>query len=287
MTTKVTSYEDTNRIHKNLYIQQMKKNKKNTILIVEDTPEIMYPFVELLSDRYTVITVTKGKIAIEKIKSNQQDIDVVILDYKLPDISGLNVLREIKKIKPDVPVIVMTAYGDENIAVEAFRHGARDYIKKPFNYNELINKIEFSLKLKSVDKSQERRVLTDNTEQFTASLLYELNSLSISYNLQRGIKYINDNYMNKMSLETVARKAGMSKYHFSREFKKSVGYNYIDYLNKIRIERAKDLLKDPNLSITEVAFSVGYSDLSNFERTFKKRSGCNPLQYKHAHVCPK
>ncbi len=259
-------------------------NKKNSILIVEDSPEMVYPFVELLSDSYTVITATKGKIAIEKIQSDRQDIDLVILDFKLPDISGLDVLKKIKNIKPHVPVILITAYGDENIAVEAFRNGARDYMKKPFNYNELIKKIEFNLKLRSVDKSKERRVLTDATEQFAASFLYGVNSLSISYNLQRGIKYINENYMNKMRLEAVARKSGMSRYHFSREFKKSMGNTYQNYLNKIRIERAKEFLKDPNLSITEVAFSIGYSDLSHFERIFKKMLGYTPSEFKHAHI---
>lgn len=252
-------------------------------MVVDDTPLMLSTFVELLSDSYTVIAVPNGKITIDKMKSNQQDIDLVILDYKLPDISGLDVLKEIKKLKPKVPVILITAYGDENIAVEAFRQGARDYLKKPFYYNELIKKIDFILELRLIDKSQERKVLIDNTEQFAALLLHGINSTSINYNLQRSLKFINDNYMNKISLEKAALKAGMSKFHFSREFKKSIGNSYQIYLNKIRVERAKELLKDPNLSISEVAFSVGYSDLSHFERIFKKVLGCNPSQYQHRH----
>src|SRR6266508_2103191 len=170
---------------------------KNTIMIVDDAPEMVRPFIELLSDRYTVIAAPTGKIAIEKMKTKEQDIDLVILDYKLPDMSGLDFLKEIKKLKPRVPVILITAYGNENISVEAFRRGARDYLKKPFNYNELKNIIDFNLKLRLVDKGLERTVLADKTEQFAASLLSGINSLSISYNLQRGIKFINDNYMNK------------------------------------------------------------------------------------------
>lgn len=250
-------------------------------MIVDDKQEIIHPFIELLSESYNVITALRGKIAIDKMKRNQRDIDLVLLDYKLPDISGLDVLKAIKQIKPCTPVILITAYGDENIAVQAFRHGVKDYIKKPFSYDELIKKIDFNLNLKSIDKCQERKVLTDDTNQFATSSIYDIDSSLICYNLQRCIKYIHDNYMNKMSLDKVAFTANMSKYHFSRKFSKSLGFGYQCYLNKIRIERAKELLKDPNLSITEVAFSVGYSDLSHFERIFKKLCGCNPKQYRH------
>ena len=86
--------------------------------------------------------------------------------------------------------------------------------------------------------------------------------------------------MAKISLAFVARQSCISKYHFSRIFKKATGMTYQDYLNACRIEKAKDILEKSALSITEAAFSAGYTNLRHFERIFKKLTGFTPSQYK-------
>jgi YesN/AraC family two-component response regulator len=254
--------------------------KKSEVLIVEDDPEIANFLKGLLTERYSVLSVTDGETAIEKVSANESNVAIVVLDYRLPDISGLEVLRTIKKRKPQVPVIFITAYGDEEVAVRAFRYGVKDYLKKPFNYNDFLHSLERTLSLSVSDQRGPRRAFIDDVETITSDIVHAINNSVMKYSLQKAIIYINNNYTSRITLDKVAREACTSKYHFSREFKKTVGCTYKDYVNKLRIEKARELLKNVRVSITEAAFSVGYRDLTNFERIFKRIVGCTPREYK-------
>ena len=252
--------------------------RKKFILIVEDEPDMIQFYVTVLSDIFDVLIASSGVSALRQVQETE-NIDIVILDYKLPDMSGIEVLQELKKIKPSMPVIIVTAFGDEDVAVKSFRLGARDYIKKPFDCSDLIKRINFYLSFEPPEEDYRISVPFDG--QITETrLCYNSTSSANIYKIQKAIKYINDNYAAKISLTVVAQKACLSKYHFSRIFKKITGITYQDYLSNFRIEKAKDMLKKSVLSITEVASSVGYDDLRHFERIFKKVTGFTPSQCK-------
>ncbi len=92
--------------------------------------------------------------------------------------------------------------------------------------------------------------------------------------------YIEENYSRDLSLDDVSRKVDISPYYFSRIFKEQVGKNFIDYLTDLRIEKAKKLLKQSEMSMKEICASIGYSDPNYFSRTFKKNVGVTPTVYK-------
>jgi len=255
------------------------RDDKKRILIVEDDDDIIKVHQQLLSDLFTVIVKPSGMRAISYLRGNP-DIDLVLLDIKLPDISGIEVLKEIKKIKPCVPTIIITAFGSENIAVKAFRCGARDYVKKPFNNDELLRRINFCLSLNVIEQARDRKVLTNETDEVAADFVSRTTNGRKNHNLQQAIKYIHNNFSTDISLDRVAGTAGISKYHFSRLFKEMTGLTYQSYLNRVRIEQAKKLLNDEELSITDTGYAVGYSDLTHFERIFKKLTGTTPSQYR-------
>jgi YesN/AraC family two-component response regulator len=254
---------------------------KKRILIVEDDADIIKVHRELLSDLFTVIIKPSGMLAIKYLRSNP-DIDLALLDIKLPDISGIEVLKEIKKIKPCVPTIIITAYGSENVAVKAFRCGARDYIKKPFSNNELLRRINFCLSLNIIEQAKDRKVLTNEADEFTADFVSRTKAGRKNHNMQQAIKYIHNNFSTDISLDLVAGTAGISKYHFSRVFKEMTGLTYQSYLNRVRIEQAKKMLNEDALSITDTGHAVGYSDLTHFERIFKKLIGTTPSEYRRS-----
>jgi two-component system, response regulator YesN len=252
---------------------------KKRILVVEDDPDIIKIHRELLSDRFTVIIKPSGMRAIRYVRDNP-DIDLALLDIKLPDISGIEVLKEIKKIKPCVPAIIITAFGSENVAVKAFRCGARDYVKKPFSNDELLKRINFCLSLNIIEQAKHRKVLTNEADEVAADFVSRAKAGRKNHNLQQALKYIHNNYSTDICLDRVAGTAGISKYHFSRCFKEMTGFTYQSYLNRVRIEQAKKLLDDDALSITDTGYAVGYSDLTHFERIFKKLTGATPSQYR-------
>lgn len=93
-------------------------------------------------------------------------------------------------------------------------------------------------------------------------------------------EYIDNNYTEDISLETVADVAGFSKFHFSRLFKQFTDTSFYDYLNLRRIKAAENLLLDPSLPITEIALQSGFSSISTFNRVFKAFKKCTPTEFK-------
>lgn len=93
--------------------------------------------------------------------------------------------------------------------------------------------------------------------------------------------YINENYMEEITLDTIADVAGFSKFHFSRLFKQFTDMSFYDYLNQRRVKEAEKLLLNPNLSITEVAMRSGFSSISTFNRVFKNFKECTPTEFKN------
>ncbi|MHA6484902.1 AraC family transcriptional regulator [Paenibacillus sp. strain BS8-2] len=93
-------------------------------------------------------------------------------------------------------------------------------------------------------------------------------------------RFINDNYSGDIPLEQGAFIANMAPAYFSQQFKKETGQNFVDFVNEVRIERAKELIRRDAHTITAIGFQVGFHHLSHFIRTFKKRSGITPTEYK-------
>lgn len=93
--------------------------------------------------------------------------------------------------------------------------------------------------------------------------------------------YINNNFMEDISLDIIANVAGFSKFHFSRLFKQFTDMSYYDYLNQRRVKEAEKLLLNPNLSITEIAMRSGFSSISTFNRVFKSFKECTPTEFKN------
>ena len=114
----------------------MLHNRMNTVLIVDDERNYLLVLEEVLSEQgYRVVTAEGGRRGLECIEEN--DLDVIITDMKMPGMDGMEFMERAKLLLPDIPVIMMTAFGSVEKAVEAMRNGAFDYILKPFKNEEL------------------------------------------------------------------------------------------------------------------------------------------------------
>ena len=109
--------------------------KKGSILIVDDEAIVRESLRDWLKDNYEVATAESGEEAIEVLKKS--DFDIVLLDMRLTGINGLDVLREVKQFKPYIKTIIITAYPAVDLAVEAIKEGAVDYIVKPIAPDQL------------------------------------------------------------------------------------------------------------------------------------------------------
>lgn len=98
--------------------------------------------------------------------------------------------------------------------------------------------------------------------------------------IRQAKQYIEDNYMNNLTLEELGSYLGFNPSYFSTLFKKETGYSFLEYLAKVRIEKAKELLKEPGLRIQDVSLMVGYSDVKYFTKLFIKHTGMKPKEFR-------
>lgn len=132
--------------------------QQNSVLVVDDELGPRESLRMILKPLFEVKTASNGQEALQCLQ--QIKIDLITLDLKMPGISGMDVLREIKKMKLDVPVIIVTAYGTLPNAHEAIRHGAVDFISKPYNATDILSIVrrtvdqrQYNLKLKGLVES--------------------------------------------------------------------------------------------------------------------------------------
>jgi AraC-like DNA-binding protein len=98
--------------------------------------------------------------------------------------------------------------------------------------------------------------------------------------IKRAKEYIEEHHTEEVSLARAAKAVNMSTFYFCKMFKKVTGINFTDYLSRVRIEKAKNLLLNPNLRVSEIAFEVGFQSLTHFNRVFKKLLGQSPTEYR-------
>jgi len=134
---------------------------KGSVLVVDDEFGPRESLRMILKPIYEVHTVDNGQDALDFVC--RQKVDLVTLDLKMPGLSGIDVLREIKKIKKDIEVIIITGYGTLTNAVEAFRYGAVDFIFKPFNVAEIISIVK-----KSVERHNFNLAIKNLLQKFKA-----------------------------------------------------------------------------------------------------------------------
>lgn len=186
-------------------------------------------------------------------------VDLLLVDHH-PAAPCFELLQLVKATRPRVPVIVLTAAGSEEVAVRAFRSGARDYFTKPLAVDEL----ELSI----------RAILG------VRGLPMEIAPLVADRGLQRVLLYLQRNYLAGVSLEQAATEARMSQSAFCRLFKAETGLTLSAYLNDLRIGKARELLAEHHLSLLEIALASGFSNQCHFIRTFKKLTSMTPGQYR-------
>jgi len=140
---------------------------KEAILIVDDEFGPRESLRMILKALYEVYTASDGQEALRVI--SERDIDVVTLDLNMPGLSGIEVLKEIKKLRPEMEVIVITGYGSLGNASEAIRLGAGNFISKPFNVSEIISAVvraierrRYNLRIRSLSERIPKLGSTDN-----------------------------------------------------------------------------------------------------------------------------
>ena len=248
---------------------------RSRVLIVDDDQAIRELIALALDDTYDVQQAATAAQALQIV--GDQIISAVVLDFRLPDASGLEVLDRITSARPNVPVIIMTGYGSEWVCASALKLGVWDYFPKPMNVLDLAQSVRRALSRPEAARSSaggatERRPLP------VPALWQGMTGPDMQ--IQKVIQLIRHRYWDHLSLGQLAQEVGMSKYQLSRRFSRAVGVPFRTYLLRVRLERGKELLASSHASMSEVAQAIGFTDLPRFDKMFKRHTGLTPSAYR-------
>jgi AraC-like DNA-binding protein len=208
--------------------------------------------------------------------------DIVILDSGNDSARGINLLKEIKSLSQNTPVIMLTDVSSDDIGVKAFKIGVRDYFKKPVNLFELKYSIENFLAIKRTSK--EKRLAYDGKNEVMYNQFFDAINTDLPAHIIRVVNLIEENFSRELSLDILAKEANLSKYQFCRTFRKFVGITPMAFVNMIRIHKSRELLRRKDLTISMVASEVGFTDVSSFGRAFRQIAGITPGAYKKSFI---
>ncbi|WP_170860881.1 hybrid sensor histidine kinase/response regulator transcription factor [Flavobacterium fluvii] len=249
------------------------ENGKPTLLIVEDNLDVQTYLGKELGKEYSLIQEYDGKrglaAAIKYIP------DIIVSDIMMPEMEGTEFCKELKSNEntSHIPLIFLTAKASDADQIEGFNLGAEAYVMKPFNVDIL------NAQIKSV---LENRIILQNrlgTIKKIDQLQEEVTSVDNGF-LDKVIEIITLNIEDTdFNSDELAQALGISQRQLFRKLKGISGSTVHEFITKVKMNQAEELLKNSGLSISQIAYKVGFSEPSNFSRTFSKHFGCSPSQY--------
>ncbi|KAA6349094.1 Sensor histidine kinase TmoS [termite gut metagenome] len=245
----------------------------STILLTEDNEELLILIHEILSKHYHVIPVTNGLEALETIRANE--VDIIVSDVMMPGMDGLELCRILKNNieTSHIPVILLTAKNTTADRIDCYNAGADAYISKPFELKVLEARINNFI----ANKRNRQKQFKSDFEINISKLEYP--SLDEQF-LNNAIAIIEKHLsVPDFDINTLADKLNMSKSSLYRKIKSMTDLSPRDFIRNIRLKHACMMLKDKSIPISEVAYSVGFSDPKYFTACFKLEFNVTPSEY--------
>ncbi len=242
-----------------------------------------------------------GKDGLEVIRKERPNL--VISDIRMPEIDGLSMVAALKSEFPYMQICILTGYRDFDYAKQAIKLGVTRFLLKPSKIDELEEAIQAMKQrldeisrihpeiceetLSGIARADVHEFDPDagendkaaETDDDKGDLLED--SPANSFIVNKAIEYIKAHYAEKLRLSDVADEVYVSQWHLSKLINKHTGSSFSEILNGIRVEKAKQLLKDPALKIYDIADQVGFLDLTHFSRVFKKIEGISANEYRN------
>jgi YesN/AraC family two-component response regulator len=241
------------------------------VLIVDGDLLVRLSLKATLKATARVVEADDGERALQILDEPvRRGVDLVLLDHLLPRRSWLEILRAAKRRWPWIPVVILTGLGSEDLAVQALRAGASDYLRKPIQPDALVRTVTT---LTRAGTAEGAAPAAAGPSRATLPIV------------RRALAYMREHFAEALTLADVAREARLSRFHFCRLFHRQIGVPFHEHLHELRVGRAKTLLADPHVSVTEVAYAVGFNDLSHFDRTFRRMVGRSPTGYRASLRC--
>ncbi|WP_010416713.1 hybrid sensor histidine kinase/response regulator transcription factor [Anaerophaga thermohalophila] len=250
--------------------------KKPSILVVEDDQQLKNYLIRLLSKEYKIKEATDGKKALELIEKNH--FDLILTDLMMPEIDGIELTKTLRNNleTSHIPIIMLTAKAGTERKIEGIETGADAYIEKPFNPHFL------KVRIRKMIESREnlRQQYQKNFWKINAKDNSEIIS-NIDQDFLNKLNYfLESNYSaSEFSVEELSQKIGMSRIHLYRKMKRLTGLTPSEYINKFRLFKGLELLKEKQGNISSIALDVGFTSPAYFTKRFREEFGASPSEF--------
>lgn len=260
------------------------------VVIIDDEPIIVEGLTRSIKwEKYNcevVATAGSGKEGLELFERVHPDI--VFSDIRMPHMDGLSMIAAVKSQYPDMEISILTGFQDFEYARQAIRLGVTRFLVKPSKMDELQEAVEAMVKNLQAKGYQDTMYDAVSAEAKDESVPNEEDgnaeveeTEASSFLVNNALKYMEEHYREKLKLQDVADQVYVSQWHLSKLLNRYKGQSFSDILNNIRIEKAKELLKDPSLRIGDIADMVGFLDMAHFSRVFKRQTGLSANEYRN------
>ena len=264
--------DDGDRSRGKVQLLVSENTNRPTVLVVDDNTDIRQYERTLLQDEYIVLEAADGK---EGLSVAMKEVpDLVICDVMMPVMDGLEFTKQLKTntATSHIPVIMLTAKNLEEHRAEGYEHGADSYITKPFHSKVLLARIENLLRQRQLlknlyqgTKEAEKEISEAHLEDRDKQFLKQLQAI-----IQKNLSY------SEFGVEDMGQQIGLSRVQLYRKVKAMTGSSVVDLLRKARLAKARRLLETRSMSVSEVAYEVGFSAPSYFTKCFKEEYGMLP-----------
>ncbi|WP_139187854.1 response regulator transcription factor [Bacillus tuaregi] len=251
------------------------------IVVVDDEPTTRQGLQRTLerwnNGEFTIHTATSGKEVLQLAKEKR--IHILLSDIRMPEMTGLQLLKNIKEMGINPVVIVISAYSEFEYAQEAIRLGVVNYLLKPVGKKKLIDAVEDAVQV--LEKQLRVGVIEKVVDEKIADANTKIDSTKDT--IRAAIAYIDQHLKHEINQKDVAGHIHLNPSYFSVLFKEQVKLTFSEYVTRRRIQRAKELMISTNLPINEIAEEVGYKTSKYFIKLFKENEGVTPSAYRKTH----
>ena len=243
------------------------------LIIVDDEPKIRKGLFKLLESQegFQVTGVFEDvRTALKALY--ELEADVIITDIKMPEVSGLELIRQIRERNLNIRIIILSGYSNFSYAQKAIELGVTRYLLKPTDPRELLSVLR-ELEQELYPESHGKEEMQDHSAEGEN----EVGNLLVL----KAIQYIAVHYGGRITLKDMAEELHLSPNYLCELFKRHTGKNLMEYVTEYRMQKAKSYLNHVEYKVADVAEMVGYKEAKYFSSAFKKEYGITPLEYRN------
>jgi signal transduction histidine kinase/DNA-binding response OmpR family regulator len=243
------------------------------LLIVEDNPDVTAYIRSFMEKNYHIITAENGEVGLKK--AFKKFPDLIISDVMMPVMDGFELCHKLKSDEntSHIPVILLTAKADMDSKIEGLEFGADDYVTKPFDARELLARVKNLI--------EQRKKLHEKFSRMIEIKPGEIAASSMDEQFLKRLLNVFEAHVDEsdFSTEDFAREVGMSRSNLHLKLKALTNQPTHEFLRTLRLKRAAQLLKKSTGNVTEVAYAVGFNNLSHFTKIFRQQFGQTPSEF--------